>query len=358
LDLDDDWSLFYEDAAPKAIVFIERGTGVSSPPLSPSSSSSGGTLLLSSSSSSSSGLKNRMVYDSTPIETEGLPPANLFPSKDYRPSITCEQSIKQLKLKYQQEILSWCLKKTNSLIQSKSSSTTDQSMTSSSLSSSSSSSLTFDEILAIVSYTFDIGALGPREDNLYFKLNQTLRKRNGNELIIWRDYIYYLLSALDKVPKYSGHVTRGIDIELPKEKYSKNKNVVWNAFSSCSKKEEVAKSFLKNTGSLFVLDIENGCLIAEYSSIPNEDEVLILPNSEWIVTLTMSQFDPPLYQMKQNVTTQPLWMKEDQKILTMTPSSPGKSEVVEEKVVCPQHSAYFLEDYCENCKKPVCPSNS
>ena len=281
-----------------------------------------------------------MVYDSTPIETEGLPPANLFPSKDYRPSITCEQSIKQLKLKYQQEILSWCLKKTKDLMLSKSSTTTDKSMKSS-------STLTFDEILAIVSYTFDIGALGPREDNLYFKLNQSLRKRNGNELIIWRDYIYYLLSALDKVPKYSGHVTRGIDIELPKEKYSKNKNVVWNAFSSCSKKEEVAKSFLKNTGSLFVLDIENGCLISEYSSIPNEDEVLILPNSEWIVTLTMSQFDPPLYHLKQKETTQPLWMIDH-----------GKYEVIEEKVVCPQHSAYFLEDYCENCKILICPSNS
>ena len=45
MDLDDDWSLFYEDAAPKAVIFIEGSTtGVSSPPLSPSSSSSGGTL--------------------------------------------------------------------------------------------------------------------------------------------------------------------------------------------------------------------------------------------------------------------------------------------------------------------------
>ena len=45
MDLDDDWSLFYEGAAPKAVIFIEGSTtGVSSAPLSPSSSSSGGTV--------------------------------------------------------------------------------------------------------------------------------------------------------------------------------------------------------------------------------------------------------------------------------------------------------------------------
>lgn len=276
-----------------------------------------------------SGLKNRMLYDDTPSQTEPLPPANLFP-KDYSPNVTCEQAIKELKLKHETTILNWCVKRSHSLHTSPPTTTQTK--------------LTFDEILSIVAYTFDIGLSKPREENLYFQLNSVLRARSSNELAKWRDYIFYLLCALEKVPKYSGIVTRGIDLTIPTEKYKASNQIVWNAFSSCSKQEKVAKNFLSDTGSLFVLDIENGCLISDYSALPNEDEVLILPNSEWKVNLTFLDSKPPMFHMKQTATTQTLWdLKKD------VPD-------IDIRVTCSLHSGYYLDDFCLTCQRRICPS--
>ncbi len=97
------------------------------------------------------------------------------------------------------------------------------------------------------------------------------------------------------------------------------------------------------TRNFNILDLDDGWSLFYEDAAPKA--VIFIEES----TLTMSQFDPPLYHLKQNVTTQPLWSKEDQKS--------GKSEVIEEKMECPQHSAQYMEDYCVKCQKIICPSN-
>lgn len=245
-----------------------------------------------------------MIYDETPASVDPLPPANLFPS-NYKPAQSAEDAIKALGLKFGSEILNWSKKRAQSLEPK-----------------GTKYSLDMNEIFVILAYTFDLGLKGKREDNLYFQLNFILRNRNADQLLLWRDYLYYLLNGLNKLPVFKGKVSRGIDVPLPKDKYSKASSIVWNAFSSTSTSEQVAKNFIQSSGVLFVLDITEGRLISEFSSIPSEDEVLLMPNSEWTVSLVLDTNSPPIFMMTQQPTTQPL--------LPLTSPTPsfmnGKSE--------------------------------
>ena len=59
-----------------------------------------------------------------------------------------------------------------------------------------------DELFALVAYTYD-SSTGNREGNLYYELNQDLRKRGVSEraalINTWGGYLYYLLKALEQV---------------------------------------------------------------------------------------------------------------------------------------------------------------
>jgi hypothetical protein len=234
------------------IIYVKSTTSTpspSSPPLSPNIELTPGN----------ESFKNRMTKDETPTKTEPLPPANLFPT-NYKPLITIEESI--IKAGFTDSLLSWCKNRAQKILESTTIPHKQYGMTK-------------DDVLAILAYTFDLGLGGNYEDNLYFQLNQTLRTRNPQELMKWRDFIWYFLNSLSKLPKYTGKVARGLNIQIPKDKYQKTNNVVWNAFSSCSKSNHVAKNFVQGKGTLFILDVIDGVLISEFSCIPSEDEVLL-----------------------------------------------------------------------------------
>lgn len=59
---------------------------------------------------------------------------------------------------------------------------------------------------ALIIYTCEDGFA--REKNVFYALNIALRKWSP-DAHLWKDYLYYLMHALKKLPKYSGMVYRG-----------------------------------------------------------------------------------------------------------------------------------------------------
>ncbi|CAF1309449.1 unnamed protein product [Didymodactylos carnosus] len=133
-----------------------------------------------------------------------------------------------------------------------------------------------DEAAAIQLYTIE--SINT-EQSLYFVLSQTLRSENRQKLKPWFSYLKLLLTALSKLPTVSNTtVYRGVKTDLSKS-YVKNQIVVWWGFSSCTQSIGQSEQFLGKTGNrtLFSIECQNGRNIQNYSFIPAENEILLLP---------------------------------------------------------------------------------
>jgi hypothetical protein len=137
-----------------------------------------------------------------------------------------------------------------------------------------------DECMAIVYYTIDISRFGePQRENLYRALNTNLAKRDTKNLEPWQDYLFLLLSALNKLPNFSGEVFRGLKEEITSlsKLYQQHNNVCWVALTSTTKNQKTALGF--GTGTLFSIKILEGKDISQFSMFSDEGEVVLLPNS-------------------------------------------------------------------------------
>jgi hypothetical protein len=157
--------------------------------------------------------------------------------------------------------------------------------------------LTEDESAAIYLYTTE---WQPHEQCLYAALNTMLRSKNRNKLIPpWFLFMKLLLTALFKLPSYSKPVWRGVRLDLRKQ-YEVGKTYTWWGFSSCTGSIAVleSESFLGQDGKRTIFSIEcfNGKKIREHSSFEEEDEILLLPGSQFYVKghLQPSKKDPDL----------------------------------------------------------------
>jgi hypothetical protein len=157
--------------------------------------------------------------------------------------------------------------------------------------------LTEDESAAVFLYTTE---WSPREQCLYVVLNKVLRSANRNRLIPpWFLYMKLLLTALFKLPSCTMAVWRGVRLDLRKE-YKVGQTVTWWGFSSCTASLAVLESevFLGQEGKRTIFHIKcfNGKKIRVHSSIEDEDEILLLPGSQFIVNghLQPSKKDPDL----------------------------------------------------------------
>lgn len=129
--------------------------------------------------------------------------------------------------------------------------------------------LTKDEVAAIYLYT---------TDEIYHALNKALRDGNEAERCKFLSYSRLLLSALDKLPSWSGVVYRGIEARLGEDEYAKQEEMIWPSFSSCSEEgEAVMKGFLEssNDQTLFAIAVRNGKSVAEFSEHGSEAEILL-----------------------------------------------------------------------------------
>jgi hypothetical protein len=150
--------------------------------------------------------------------------------------------------------------------------------------------LTQDESASIFLYTSE---WHPHDQCLYVVLNSVLRSKNRHKLILpWLLYMKLLLTALFKLHSYHMVVWRGVCLDLRQE-YKVGETYTWWGFSSCTESISVLESelFLGQEGKRTIFNIEcfNGKKIREHSSIDDEDEILLLPGSQFIVK---SHFQP------------------------------------------------------------------
>eukprot|EP01124_Arcella_intermedia_P026772 TRINITY_DN5111_c0_g7_i1.p2 TRINITY_DN5111_c0_g7~~TRINITY_DN5111_c0_g7_i1.p2 ORF type:complete len:112 (-),score=34.15 TRINITY_DN5111_c0_g7_i1:9-320(-) len=69
------------------------------------------------------------------------------------------------------------------------------------------------------------------------------------------------------------------------EEYKTGKVVVWRAFSSSTKKINVAIDFIKGKkGTLFMINSKTSREISDFSAMKSEEEVLFLPNTTFKIT--------------------------------------------------------------------------
>ena len=148
--------------------------------------------------------------------------------------------------------------------------------------------LSNDELFAIVAYT---------GNGIYRRLNDELRLRDPPSrqaaMQKWGGFLWYLLSALGKLPAFQGDVYRGVKVlkdEVLKE-YSRTKIIRWAGFSSTSTSFGTAKGFSKAGEIIFKITVQTGRLIQPYSFYQTEDEVLLSPNSELLVISDPYQVD-------------------------------------------------------------------
>ena len=99
----------------------------------------------------------------------------------------------------------------------------------------------------------------------------------------WRGYLYFINSALKKLPDFCGIVWRGSTNAFVAQKYQKGTVVTWSAFSSTSTNEHTAKKFAGKDGLLFRIEAVSAKDISLFSVFPEESEVIFPPNSELFV---------------------------------------------------------------------------
>eukprot|EP00750_Incisomonas_marina_P008288 INCI15419.3.p1 GENE.INCI15419.3~~INCI15419.3.p1 ORF type:complete len:973 (-),score=147.77 INCI15419.3:199-2901(-) len=142
--------------------------------------------------------------------------------------------------------------------------------------------------LAILSFTYDNGV--DRDSNIYYLLNRAVRRRVQDPAAFqrWRGFLFYLMRGLEKLPTHKGLVFRGgnegLGQSTVRREYKAGRIVQWSAFSSATTCAETAKEFIEPAiGVLFKLSVVGGRHIGQLSYIPKEDEVLLSPNTRFVV---------------------------------------------------------------------------
>jgi len=128
-------------------------------------------------------------------------------------------------------------------------------------------------------YTMDTG--------LYRRTTRAMR--TGVDLKPWYPYIWHLNEALDSLEPVSARVYRGVSAKLDLQMYATGKEVMWSAYSSTSTSSSVAIDFFSAKGAgeqgvLFVIEAQTGRDISSCSAYPDEAELLLPRNSQFVVT--------------------------------------------------------------------------
>ena len=145
-----------------------------------------------------------------------------------------------------------------------------------------------DEIASIYLYT---GPARPVEQSFYVFLNNALASRDPAVVTPFASYVLLLLEAMRRMPAHYEAVYRAVGINLRAYYGTARMNgevVTWPRFSSCSVNVTIANDFLEGepTGTIFAVTLTTGRArnISQFSTMPNEEEVLLSPNSRFTVS--------------------------------------------------------------------------
>ncbi|CAF1630559.1 unnamed protein product, partial [Didymodactylos carnosus] len=169
--------------------------------------------------------------------------------------------------------------------------------------------LTQDESASIRLYTMEATAT---TNSLYYRLNDALRAVDRQKLKPWFCYLKLFLTALFKLPSVKGSVWRGVKLNLS-NLYKKKRTWTWWGISSCTDSKDVLESpqFLGNHGTrtLCLIQCVNGKDIRAHSFFPNENEILLLPATQFAVKRIEDQGDDLHFvELEEIVTSHPLLM--------------------------------------------------
>ena len=122
------------------------------------------------------------------------------------------------------------------------------------------------------------------ENGLYQELNQSLRDPERRHTHLFFPFLRLFVGALRKLPRFTGALYRGVDLNL-EHKYKKGSTVVWWGISSCTRDIDVAERFLGPSGprTLFHLSPRSAVSIRAFSAFQAEDEFLIAPGVQFYV---------------------------------------------------------------------------
>ena len=149
-----------------------------------------------------------------------------------------------------------------------------------------------DEVVAVVLYTMEET---PREQSLYYLMNQALRSMDRGGVREWRDFIWLLLHAMKKIPiPEERSVYRGLKFEPgyagKKPNLTVGHEVMWSAFSSTATTINVMQDFVGRSGERILYDIKLTEPVARklqaFSLFPNENELLLPPNFSFKIVAT------------------------------------------------------------------------
>jgi len=159
--------------------------------------------------------------------------------------------------------------------------------------------LNSDEIAAINLYT---QGWIPPENSLYAILNVRLRDRDREQVKPFFLYLRLFLSALEKLPKLTIPLYRGVKKDLSKD-YKQGRKIYWWGFSSCTTSMAVLQSelFLGKTGArtMFCISKSSGVDIQRYSMYKAESEVLVPPGRRLQVAAILDQDSFQIVQLEE-----------------------------------------------------------
>jgi hypothetical protein len=144
-----------------------------------------------------------------------------------------------------------------------------------------------DELVALAAYSHDLGT--GQAGNLYFELNNALRKRGKDDRTAlvdgWGGFMHHIMGGLARLPKVACVCYRGFPGKATViTQYKIGRPIQWGAFSSTSTDFDATKGFTNQaTGVIFKITVTDGRDINAYSFFPQEAEVLLLPAHRFTV---------------------------------------------------------------------------
>lgn len=171
-------------------------------------------------------------------------------------------------------------------------------------------SLSLDAATALSAYSFDLRACFMSDDvkeNFYVQLNTALHDRAhfGGPLSKLRPYLYFLFEAWRSLTAVPGgtKVYRGVGASAAsaiEAAYRQGTDVFWSTWVSTSLDLTIAEGFASEEGPggvVFEILTVTGRRVDAYSAIPSESEVLLSPNSEFIVTAGLHAVAGKVYRL-------------------------------------------------------------
>ena len=149
---------------------------------------------------------------------------------------------------------------------------------------------------------------GGDQRSVYYVLNHLLRNEDRNRLRPFARFLWLLLHALKGCTCAEDQlgirtVNRGLKGALNSQQYSPGREIVWYQISSCSTDLSVQREFLGEMGPrvLFMIELTCGRArdISHYSAHPEEKEVILPPNSRFVVTGVLPQGELAIVNMRE-----------------------------------------------------------